>query len=129
MQLEFGFDSRRVTIFPLGAAVAQTTVNRRVPGSNPGGGVRENKVHTCEYLRSSALLRQQKGRQLSKSNHMSTPSTVFIVMRGDTRTGDVLHTMKVFTSHDKALEYAAGVRKEYPDSTSYIAIQETEVIA
>ena len=40
MHLEFGFDSRSAaTLIPLGAAVAQTTVNRRVPGSNPGGGV------------------------------------------------------------------------------------------
>ncbi len=40
MHLEFGFDSRStVTLILLGAAVAQTTVNRRVPGSNPGGGV------------------------------------------------------------------------------------------
>ena len=39
------------------------TVNALVGGSNPSFPVRENKVHTCKYLRSSALLRQQKGRQ------------------------------------------------------------------
>jgi hypothetical protein len=54
---------------------------------------------------------------------------VFIVMRGDNRTGDILHSMKVFVTHEKAREYAMELRKEHPDSTSYVVIQETEVIA
>ncbi len=60
---------------------------------------------------------------------MSAPSTVFIVMRGDTRTGDLLPSMRVFGTHEKAREYAMELRKEYPDCTSSVAIQETEVIA
>jgi hypothetical protein len=60
---------------------------------------------------------------------MSAPSTVFIVMRGDNRTGDVLPSMRVFATHEKAREYAMEIRKEHPECTSYVAIQETEVIA
>ena len=48
---------------PVAQLVEQDAVNIKVPDSSSGGGVRENKVHTCKYLRSSALLRQQKGRQ------------------------------------------------------------------
>jgi hypothetical protein len=60
---------------------------------------------------------------------MSAPSTVFIVIRGDIRTGDLLPSMKVFASSEKAREYAMKLREEYPDCTTSVAIQETEVIA
>ena len=45
------------------SAVERLTVNQDVADSISAGPVRESKVHTCKYLRSSALLRQQKGRQ------------------------------------------------------------------
>ena len=48
-------------------------------------------------------------------------------MRGNHRTGDMLHTMKLFVDHEKAKEYGAKMRKENPEQTSYVVIQETEI--
>jgi hypothetical protein len=58
---------------------------------------------------------------------MSTPSTVFIVMRGDARTGEYMPSMKVFVTHEKASEYAMKLRKQNPEGTTYVVIQETEL--
>ena len=69
MHLESRFDSGtedcpRGKQWPIAQLVERATVNRLVVGSSPTGPVGESKVHTYKYPRSSALLRQQKGRQL-----------------------------------------------------------------
>jgi hypothetical protein len=58
---------------------------------------------------------------------MELPKTLFAVIRGDRRTGDVLHTLALFVDHEKAKEYGAKLRTDYPTETSYIIIQETDI--
>lgn len=56
---------------------------------------------------------------------MTDAKSVFAVLRGDSRTGDILHTLKLFWTYDQARAYADKIRKDKPDTQTYVVLQET----
>jgi hypothetical protein len=56
---------------------------------------------------------------------MTAPKSVFAVLMADHRSGDLLHTMKLFLSYDQARAYAQELRDKNLAETKGVILQET----
>lgn len=59
---------------------------------------------------------------------MTKPKSVFAVLLADKRTGDMLHSMKLFVDYEQAREHALALRKKHEGDMHAVVLQETDII-